>query len=98
MTTLSVEQQAMVALFQRHVEAELAGDLAATMATMTDDPHLNHVPTMRWSASACVMFGLKCISLVSGFCQPLKRCSLLGCHHCLGDGQAFHHVFQNIAT
>jgi carboxymethylenebutenolidase len=46
MTTLSVEQQAMVALFQRHVEAELAGDLAATMATMTDDPHLNHVPTM----------------------------------------------------
>jgi hypothetical protein len=29
-----------------HVEAELAGDLDATMATMTDDPHLNHVPTM----------------------------------------------------
>jgi carboxymethylenebutenolidase len=46
MTALSVEQQAMVALFQRHVEAELAGDLDATMATMTDDPHLNHVPTM----------------------------------------------------
>ena len=46
MTALSVEQQAMVELFQRHVEAELAGDLDATMATMTDDPHLNHVPTM----------------------------------------------------
>src|SRR6476661_2112964 len=46
MTTLSTEQQAMVALFQRHVEAELAGDLATTMATMTDDPHLNHVPSM----------------------------------------------------
>jgi carboxymethylenebutenolidase len=46
MTALSVEQQAMVALFQRHVEAELAGDLETTMATMTDDPHLNHVPTM----------------------------------------------------
>jgi carboxymethylenebutenolidase len=46
MTALSLEQQAMVALFQRHVEAELAGDLDATMATMTDDPHLNHVPTM----------------------------------------------------
>jgi carboxymethylenebutenolidase len=45
-TTLSTEQQAMVALFQRHVEAELAGDLETTMATMTDDPHLNHVPTM----------------------------------------------------
>ena len=46
MTALSVEQQAMVALFQRHMEAELAGDLESTMATMTDDPHLNHVPTM----------------------------------------------------
>jgi carboxymethylenebutenolidase len=46
MTTLSAEQQAMVALFQRHVGAELAGDLATTMNTMTADPHLNHVPTM----------------------------------------------------
>ena len=46
MTTLSVEQTAMVALFQRHVEAEIAGDLDTTMSTMTDDPHLNHVPTM----------------------------------------------------
>ena len=46
MTTLSAEQQAMVALFQRHVEAELAGDLGTTLATMTDDPHLNHVPSM----------------------------------------------------
>ena len=45
MTALSVEQQAMVALFQHHVEAELAGDIDTTMATMTDDPHLNHVPT-----------------------------------------------------
>src|SRR5712691_8085258 len=46
MTTLSAEQQAMVALFQRHVDAELAGDLETTMATMTADPHLNHVASM----------------------------------------------------
>jgi carboxymethylenebutenolidase len=46
MMTLSTEQQAMVALFQRHVDAELAGDLETTMATMTDDPHLNHVSSM----------------------------------------------------
>jgi carboxymethylenebutenolidase len=46
MTDPSAEQQDMVALFERHVAAELAGDLATTMATMTDDPHLNHVPTM----------------------------------------------------
>ena len=46
MTTLSAQQEAMVALFQRHVDAELAGDLDTTMATMTDDPHLNHVSSM----------------------------------------------------
>jgi carboxymethylenebutenolidase len=45
-TILSTEQQAMIELFQKHVEAELAGDLETTMATMTADPHLNHVPVM----------------------------------------------------
>lgn len=43
---LSVAQQAMVELFQQHVDAELRGDLDTTMATMTDCPHLNHVPVM----------------------------------------------------
>jgi carboxymethylenebutenolidase len=38
--------QAMIDLFQKHVAAELAGDLDTTMATMSDNPHLNHVPTM----------------------------------------------------
>ncbi len=46
MAGLSAEQEAMVALFQRHVAAELAGDLDTTMATMTDDPHLHNVPSM----------------------------------------------------
>ncbi len=44
--SLSASQKAMVELFQRHVKAELDGDLDGTMATMNDDPHLNHVPTM----------------------------------------------------
>ena len=43
---LSDKQQRMVALFEKHVGAEMAGDLDTTMATMSDDPHLNHVPTM----------------------------------------------------
>lgn len=43
---LSQRQQQMVAQFEKHVGAELAGDLETTMATMSDDPHLNHVPTM----------------------------------------------------
>src|SRR3954453_9549615 len=38
--------QAMIDLFQEHVNAELAGDLDTTMNTMSDDPHLNHVPSM----------------------------------------------------
>ena len=45
-STVSAEQQAMIELFQRHVDAELAGDLETTLATMTDHPHLNHVASM----------------------------------------------------
>lgn len=42
---LNARQRSMIALFERHVEAELAGDLDTTMNTMTEKPHLNHVPT-----------------------------------------------------
>ena len=42
---LTEAQTAMVALFERRVAAELAGDLDTTMATMGEAPHLNHVPT-----------------------------------------------------
>lgn len=35
----------MLALFEKHVAAELNGDLALTMATMTDHPHLINLPT-----------------------------------------------------
>jgi carboxymethylenebutenolidase len=43
---LSEKQKNMVALFEKHVAAELAGDLDTTMATMTDNPHLHNVPSM----------------------------------------------------
>jgi carboxymethylenebutenolidase len=43
---LSQKQQEMVALFEKHVGAELEGDLDTTLATMSDDPHLHNVPTM----------------------------------------------------
>ncbi len=36
----------MVELFDRHMDAELAGDLETTLATMTADPHLVNVPSM----------------------------------------------------
>ncbi|MET0539754.1 MAG: ester cyclase [Xanthobacteraceae bacterium] len=35
-------QQAMIDLFEKHVSAELAGDLDTTMATMSDNPHLHN--------------------------------------------------------
>ena len=38
--------QEMIALFHEHVGAEMAGDLETTMATLSVDPHLIHVPTM----------------------------------------------------
>lgn len=43
---LSEKQEAMVATFEKHVAAELEGDLDTTMATMSDNPHLHNVPTM----------------------------------------------------
>jgi carboxymethylenebutenolidase len=43
---LTERQEKMVALFETHVAAELAGDLDTTMATMCGTPHLHNVPTM----------------------------------------------------
>jgi carboxymethylenebutenolidase len=43
---LSERQQQMVALFEKHVGAELAQDLDTTLATMSDNPHLHNVPTL----------------------------------------------------
>ncbi|MDP2599233.1 MAG: ester cyclase [Deltaproteobacteria bacterium] len=36
----------MVRVFQKHVDAELAGDMATTMDTMTETPHLTNVPNL----------------------------------------------------
>ena len=44
MNNLTAAQKSMLDLFQRHVKAELEGDIETTMATMTDSPHLNNVP------------------------------------------------------
>jgi carboxymethylenebutenolidase len=44
--TAPIDRKAMLDLFDKHVNAELAGNLDVTMATMSDTPHLNHVPTM----------------------------------------------------
>jgi carboxymethylenebutenolidase len=33
-------------IFEEHMQAELAGDLDKTLATMTDNPHIVNIPTM----------------------------------------------------
>ncbi|MDA0737612.1 MAG: nuclear transport factor 2 family protein [Nitrospirae bacterium] len=44
MGNLTPSQQSMVEVFQQHMNAEMAGDLEGTMATMTDAPHLHNIP------------------------------------------------------
>jgi carboxymethylenebutenolidase len=46
MPTLNPSQEAMLAIFQKHVKAELDGDIETTMATMTDQPHLINIAPM----------------------------------------------------
>ncbi|VEG91832.1 ester cyclase [Legionella spiritensis] len=45
MTLLSAEQQALLDAFNQHVHAELQKDLDTTLATMTESPHINNIPT-----------------------------------------------------
>ena len=39
-------EQEMIKILERHVEAEMKGDLKLTMSTMIDNPHLLNVPNM----------------------------------------------------
>lgn len=44
---LTAAQRAMVETWEKHTASEFeTADIDATMATMTDDPHVNHVPVM----------------------------------------------------
>ena len=46
MTILSSEKQALLNAFQEHVQAELHKDLDKTLSTMTEEPHINNIPTV----------------------------------------------------
>ncbi len=43
---LSEKQKRMVSIFEKHVQAELDGDLETTMNTMSENPHLHNIPNM----------------------------------------------------
>jgi len=43
MTNTPTEKSQKVEILERHVDAEMQGDLDTTMATMTDNPHLHNI-------------------------------------------------------
>jgi carboxymethylenebutenolidase len=43
---LSTDKQALLDVFQKHIDAEIRKDLNTTLDTMTSDPHLNNIPTI----------------------------------------------------
>ena len=45
-TNYTEEEQVTINLLEQHVNAGLRGDLATTMSTMTDAPHLLNIPNM----------------------------------------------------
>src|SRR5580704_5600809 len=48
-----MDKDKIIALWEQHLGAELfAKDVDATMATMTCDPYVNHVPTMTGGVGA----------------------------------------------
>ena len=48
-----MDKDRIIALWEQHLGAELfAKDIDATMATMTGDPYVNHVPTMTGGVGA----------------------------------------------
>ena len=45
-TTYTPAEQEMLNVLNKHIAAEMSGDMGTTMSTMTSDPHLLNVPNM----------------------------------------------------
>lgn len=69
-------QQAVVDLFEKHVKAELAGDLETTMATMTETPHLHNVPSHVGGYGADGVLAFYTNHLVGKFSRQMCRWSV----------------------
>jgi carboxymethylenebutenolidase len=65
-----VDAKTMVDLFDKHVNAELAGNLDVTMATMSDSPWLNHVPTLAGGVGRAAVHAFYRDHLVGKFFPP----------------------------
>lgn len=65
-----VNRQAMIDLFDKHVNAELTANLDDTMATMNDNPYLNHVPTLAGGVGRAGVLAFYRDHLVGKFILP----------------------------
>ncbi len=88
---VSERQQRMVALFEQHVGAELAGDLDTTMATMSDAPHLNHVPTMAGGVGQSEVRAFYRDHLVGKFFPP--DVTMVGVSRTVGEDRLVEELF-----
>ena len=88
---LTEKQQRMVALFEKHVGAELEGDLDTTMATMSEEPHLNHVPTMAGGVGRDGVREFYRDHLVGKFFPPDVK--IVNVSRTVGDAQVVEELF-----
>ena len=88
---LSEQQSQMVATFERHVGAELNGDLDTTMATMSADPHLNHVPTMAGGVGQDGVHAFYRDHLVGKFFPPDVK--MQGLSRTVGEDRVVEEIF-----
>ncbi|MDO8421616.1 MAG: nuclear transport factor 2 family protein [Parvibaculum sp.] len=88
---LSKKQEEMVALFERHVGAEIEGDLDTTMATMSADPYLNHVPTMAGGSGKAGVHAFYRDHLVGKFFPP--DVEMTGVSRTVGETRIVDEIF-----
>jgi carboxymethylenebutenolidase len=87
----AMTDQEMFDLFQKHVEAKLAGDLETTMATISANPHLNYVPTMAGGVGRDGVRSFYRDHLVGKFFPPDVRMETVS--RTVGDCQIVEEVF-----
>ncbi|MBI3675088.1 MAG: ester cyclase [Proteobacteria bacterium] len=88
---LSEKQKQMVALFEKHVGAELEGDLDTTMTTMSAEPHLNHVPTMAGGVGRTSVHAFYRDHLVGKFFPPDVK--MTNVSRTVGEDQVVEEIF-----
>ena len=90
MRNIAPVQQTMLEIFQQHMNAEVNGDIEATMATMTDDPYVNHVPILTGGVGREGVRHFYTNQLVGGFFPP--NAELINVSRTTGEDQLVEEV------